>query len=111
MKRLSLFSFAVIGLLIPCHLSAVTVSLKGTVKTGSGSGIEGVAVKLAKDNSISATTDAQGAFSIVGEIGVGVDRSLLSEKPHYRYSLQVHQRGYRQMDSVGNAGVTVKRCK
>ncbi|MBN2037030.1 MAG: hypothetical protein JW768_09840 [Chitinispirillaceae bacterium] len=44
-----------------------TVSLSGTVKkTGGTAGISGVTVSLAKLKNLSATTDAQGAFTISG---------------------------------------------
>ncbi|MBN1578343.1 MAG: T9SS type A sorting domain-containing protein [Chitinispirillaceae bacterium] len=68
-------------------LPAATVSLKGTVKNSTGSGVAGVTVTLAKATDISATTDAQGAFSLSGTTGTGVSRLLLSEKHHFQVTL------------------------
>lgn len=52
-------------------LWAQTVSLNGTVtKTGGTAGIQGVKVALVKIPGLSATTDAQGAFTISGPVSV-----------------------------------------
>jgi hypothetical protein len=53
------------------YLWAQTVSLSGTVKkTGGTAGISGVKVSLVKMPNLSATTDAQGAFTISGTSAV-----------------------------------------
>jgi hypothetical protein len=52
-------------------LWAQAVSLSGTVtKTGGTAGIQGVTVTLAKTPSLSATTSAQGAFTISGNVSM-----------------------------------------
>ncbi|MBN1306984.1 MAG: carboxypeptidase regulatory-like domain-containing protein, partial [Chitinispirillaceae bacterium] len=74
-------------LLSDCFISAATVSLEGTVTTGAGVGIAGASVTLAKEKTLSAKTDAQGAFTLSGETGVGVDRSPLFGKPQFPFAL------------------------
>jgi hypothetical protein len=65
-------------------LWAATVSLKGTVKNSAGSGIAGVVVALTTMKGISATTDAQGTFTISG---TAVSRSILLEQQKFSFSL------------------------
>ncbi len=60
-------------LFITVSLFADDVSLSGTVrKAGTTTGIEGVKVSLAKFPSLSATTDAEGKFSITGTTSVKI---------------------------------------
>jgi hypothetical protein len=63
--------FFVIVLCSVFFVGAETVSLSGTVKeTGSAAGIAGVKVSLAKLSFLSATTAADGSFTLVGTISV-----------------------------------------
>jgi hypothetical protein len=59
--------FSALILFCSTHINAESVSLSGTVKkTGGTTGISGVKVSLVKATTLSATTDASGAFSLTG---------------------------------------------
>jgi hypothetical protein len=82
MKKIGLM---VSVILLSAHfMFADTVSVKGTVKNGTGTGIAGVKVTLIKNKGF-ATTDAQGAFTIVG--GVSTYQLQSSFKPQFQFSL------------------------
>jgi hypothetical protein len=73
-------------LLSVSFLWAQAVTLSGTVtKTGGTAGLPGVKVTLAKAAYLSATTDAQGAFSITGDI-VSI-QSQTPQKARLNYAL------------------------
>lgn len=70
------------------QLLAAQASLSGTVKSSTGSGISGVKVTLDKVPTLSATSDAQGAFTITGDIPTGIKELLKSNKriPQFQIS-------------------------
>ncbi|MBN1309280.1 MAG: hypothetical protein JXA18_15255, partial [Chitinispirillaceae bacterium] len=56
--------------------ASTDVSLKGTVKDGSGKAISGAVVILAKKSTLKDTTDAQGIFELVTSVGVATPYAI-----------------------------------
>ncbi len=77
MKKMAIAS--VILLFCVHFLLAATVSLTGTVKNNAGTGLAGVKVSLVKLKTLSATTDAQGAFSLTGTKAAPLESSKISQ--------------------------------
>ncbi|MBN1761310.1 MAG: hypothetical protein JW863_23505 [Chitinispirillaceae bacterium] len=77
-----------IGLLVCTALpiNGEEISLSGTVKkTGAAAGLAGVKVSLANISSLSATTNAEGKFTITGTTAV---QSLQRETPSFQFNLK-----------------------
>lgn len=94
-------------LLSAFFIGAETVSLSGTVKkTGGAAGIAGVKVSLVKLPALSATTGADGSFSLTGSTASITSRIMAAEPvrcrqlPHVRRNNFIERRhavGYHDM--------------